>query len=867
MSILRQFNFLGQERIDVSHFRSLESSIAADVDVLAGRSLAASKPLVVRGFNIAMAGAIGALATTLQVVVADGIFFNINATESGTFFWVPSTRAPETLNSTNPNVTGSFTANQTNYIGVDLIRSADVTTSDLAKFLDAGTLLEISKNVPLGRTLNYRFVISTSAFSTQSNICPIAQVVTNASNIVTSVVDARNLMYRLGSGGDFPNRRNAFTFPGGRNEDTVSDFFAGGDKANQGFKDWADMVMTRIWEIGGGERWYGPTADRNVKMTQNPATVFASSGDNFEFVGGNLHWQGLRIDFDNSNNPGTFSNDIANQTTNNPGQTDLAVGQCIYVDIDRTQTLTGGSALVAVKGTLQTLGTPVIPGSRFIIAWRDSNGVFTRDNRFAVNTAFAPATTTSLGAVQLSYAAGTPATPTVAPLDANGSISNTATGGNSFGFSGTGFGTGPGIRGTGGATSGPGGLFTGGGPNGIGATFQGTGTGAGLTSTGGVTNALGGSFLGGGTTGTGLQATGATNTATNSTGGLGASIIAGANGPQPGGNAAGAIGAIALTTTGGTGNNGGSGSGGTGGIGGSGISSAGGAGGQAFTGAGAAGNGGASITGTGGAGGLGNTGSPGGTGGPGCSFTGGIGGSNSVNSGFPGGVGGLFQGGAGGGTSAGAGGHGIQSTGGTGTGAVHGAGGLFTGGGTTGVGIIGIGAGGSLVGQAGQGGLFIGGTNASGIQATGTGTGVGALIAGGGGIGSFTVPAITSQGYISLTGTNPASTQAFTNSATGKNIAKALLKISTNPVTILDGFNITSVSASVSNLTINFASNFANAHYMPTMMTSQLAISANVLSQTVGTLVLQFYNTSTGVAVDITTLASFNIFVTVHGAQ
>ncbi len=186
MSILRQFNFLGQERIDVSHFRSLESSIAADVDVLAGRSLAASKPLVVRGFNIAMAGAIGALATTLQVVVADGIFFNINATESGTFFWVPSTRAPETLNSTNPNVTGSFTANQTNYIGVDLIRSADVTTSDLAKFLDAGTLLEISKNVPLGRTLNYRFVISTSAFSTQSNICPIAQVVTNASNIVTT---------------------------------------------------------------------------------------------------------------------------------------------------------------------------------------------------------------------------------------------------------------------------------------------------------------------------------------------------------------------------------------------------------------------------------------------------------------------------------------------------------------------------------------------------------------------------------------------------------------------------------------------------------------------------------------------------------
>jgi len=757
MSILRQFNFLGQERLDVVHFRSIESSIAADADVLVGRALAVQKPLVVRGFNLAIAGAIGAPATNLQVVVADGIIFNLNATESGTFFWVPANRAPEILNSSNPNVTGSFTAAQTNYIGVDLIRSADTTTSDLVKFLDANTLLEISKNVPLGRTLNYRFVISTSAFSTQPNICPIAKVITNSSNIVTSIVDARNLMFRLGSGGDFPNRSNAFSFPGGRNEDTVTDFFAGGDKANQGFKDWADMMMTRLWEIGGGERWYGPTADRNVKMVENPATVFAD-GDNFEFIGGNLHWQGLSILFDNSNSIGTFSNDIADQTTNSPGLTDLAVGQCIYVDLDRTQTLTGGSALVAVKTNLQALGTPVTPGSRFIIAWRNSFGVFTRDNRFPVNTTFAPATTTSLGAVELTYAAGTPATPKVAPQDVNGSILNTATGGNGSGFLGTGIGTGSGLVGTGGSSSGNGVAGTGGGPNGNGTSGTGIGTGAGGVFSAGATGAgviavgFGGSLAN--IVGAGLVARGAPGLnadgivafggTTNSNGvtATGAGTGQGLHGTG-GSQTTSGIGGAGIIATGGAATSAGTGQGGKGAVLTAGTSSPP----ATATSSGNAGNIGAVIaasvgadagatSGTGGLGGIGTTvtGGNGGAG-PGNTATGGTGGVGATINGGTGGTGGV---GAGAAAFGGIGGIGLIVNGGNGgvaTGSTDGG----RGAGAAGIVVTGGGAGASGPGFPTGGTAIIatGGTfNGVGINATGVGSGTGIIAQGGSSLGT-----------------------------------------------------------------------------------------------------------------------------------
>jgi len=506
MSVLRQLNILGQMRIDVPHLRSIESSIAADFDVVAGRVQAGEKAVVIRGFALANFTS-GTAASSVQLSTADGIVYNMSASEAGTFLWVPADRAVETLNSaTNARVSGSFTAGQVNYVGLDFTRAADATTADLVQFLDPNTLLENAKNVPLGRTLDYRIVISTTPFSSSPNLVPIAKIKTDASNNVdsatSSVQDARNILWRLGSGGDFPNRYNSFSWAQNRVESVSgAGVFVGGDKSIQSEKDWMDAVMSRIWEIGGGENWYSTTADRNVRMVRAPSpSVFATTGDNFEWVAGlysstHLHWQGLKIAFDNSNTSSVYYNTINDQTGDDTtsaaltSKTALADGDCLYVDIDRT----ANSGLTAKKASLQLLSVPSIPGSRFVFAWRIGSNVYTRDAAWPVNVAQQPATTTVVGAVRLNNTAGTPATPTIPTLDANNAITLgvgsyliagantglTVTGGSASGI---------GIKGIGGAVSGFGG---------VGVYGQGgDGYGTGVYGRGGASGA-GGQFVGG----------------------------------------------------------------------------------------------------------------------------------------------------------------------------------------------------------------------------------------------------------------------------------------------------------------------------------------------------------------------------------
>lgn len=158
-----------------------------------------------------------------------------------------------------------------------------------------------------------------------------------------------------------------------------------------------------------------------------------------------------------------------------------------------------------------------------------------------------PATATSLGIVQLTYAAGVPGAPAVAPQDANGTINNTATAAAAPGLIGTGApGSGPGVKGfggssngsgvhgvgtgagfgvvgVGGSSNGPGVVGDGGATNGDGVQGNGTGSGNGVKGVGGATAGPG--VLGtGGTNGMGVSGTG------NGTG-AGGDFTGGASGP------------------------------------------------------------------------------------------------------------------------------------------------------------------------------------------------------------------------------------------------------------------------------------------------------------------------------------------------
>lgn len=459
MSVLRQANILGQQRLDVPHVRAIESSICADFDLLAGKVLAGERALVVRGFDIITTLAVGNAATDLQLNVANGIILHPTASEAGTIFSVPSTASVEVLSNTNVNVTGGFTANQVNYVGLDLRRSADTSTTDLVMFLDANTLLETPKSVPLARVLTYKIVISTNDFSSTPHLLPVAKVTTNSTNIVTVLEDARPMMNRLGSGGSVPDRQYKFPWALGRQETTSGAVFSGGDKALASLKDWQDAVMTRLWEVGGGQYWYSGTSDREVKLAFGQPTISAT-GDNFQWTLGTqtLQWQSLSVVFGNS--PVAY-----NPVTD--GSAVLQDNQCLYVDLDRTSTSTRTAQVQA----LTTLGQPTIPGSRVVIAWRRGNNIYVRDRGTEVGRSIAVATTTASGTVKLKYAAGTPSDPVALAQDANGSFQNIATANNVPGFKGTGSGTGAGVEGVGGGTNSPGLKGTG------------TGTGAGVEAT------------------------------------------------------------------------------------------------------------------------------------------------------------------------------------------------------------------------------------------------------------------------------------------------------------------------------------------------------------------------------------------------
>ena len=395
MATIRQQNFIAQQRLDVPHLRSIESAVARDFDILAGSVVAGNKALVVKGFSLVTAGAIGSPATALQMVVADGVLLHPLASESGTLYVVPSSTPNEVLSSANPVLIGGFSPSRVNYIGIDLRRLASASTSDLVAFLDPDSLQETSRVVPLARTLQHRIVISTTDFDSQTTVLPIAKVTVNGAGIVTDIEDARNMAYRLGRGGSVPDANAPYSFPGGRDEsiqEAAGDLFNGGDKAIDSLKSWMDAVMTRIWELGGGARWYGATVDRNILLVWDGAPF--PTGENFYWDGTNLTWTGLKFLFDNS--PGWF-NDIKNQTVSQAGLTNLSVGEALYVDIDRDSNRTGATALVPAKASLISLGSGNPPGSRQIIAWRTANGVFTRNWRYALGTAGSPATTATIG--------------------------------------------------------------------------------------------------------------------------------------------------------------------------------------------------------------------------------------------------------------------------------------------------------------------------------------------------------------------------------------------------------------------------------------------------------------------------------------
>jgi len=287
MSIRRRANLLGQQRVDTSHLKSIESAVSNDFDeLLSGLVIGENKSYVIRGFKVNMPGAIGSSANGLQLLVENSSFLHGASNESGTMYTIPSGTPSEVLSSTtNDRVEGAFTPNTDNYVGIEFVRDVDDSTVDQVYFWNPTTNVEITKTVPLAIILDYKIVISTSAFA--SNVLPISVVQTDASNNVISITDRRPLLCRLGTAGDAePNPFYSYPWAEGREEtfytstSSTSDPFYGGDKQIESLKDLFDAFMTEFKIIKGTPFWYSASSGGSItKLRQDLAnTAFTGKG-------------------------------------------------------------------------------------------------------------------------------------------------------------------------------------------------------------------------------------------------------------------------------------------------------------------------------------------------------------------------------------------------------------------------------------------------------------------------------------------------------------------------------------------------------------------------------------------------------------
>lgn len=361
MSVLRRYNALSQERVEVSDVLALESAVSNDFDELV-KSLTTNtaNSYVLRGFTISMSAAIGGAASSLNMVVDPGALLHTQASQSGTFYLVPAGTSPQQLNSaTNTIVDGAFSPNSINYVGVDYERFADSDTSAQSYFWDTSSTSETIKTVPKAIIMRFRIKISSSVPA--SNVLPIAKIVTDAGNNVVSITDARPLMFRLGTGGWNPNPFNTYTWTEGQNENPSTsssnslDPFSGGDKAIGSQKEFNDAVATLIQGINGGTYWYSQNTSGSLSSIREDLgnTLITGKGmiEHSATSAGQINWdQDIFIK--------VIGSSLAYKLTANPTSTDITLTEdkVAYITLIRNQVVapniifTNGSPIVSSVG-------------------------------------------------------------------------------------------------------------------------------------------------------------------------------------------------------------------------------------------------------------------------------------------------------------------------------------------------------------------------------------------------------------------------------------------------------------------------------------------------------------------------------------
>lgn len=264
MAVLGRVLLNSAERIDLPDLLSIDSYAAGDWRFFMQSLVGTTKPYILSGFDVINPGnAIGLPSCSFRV--ADSIVYYPGAA-AGPFFY----GLPEGESASEPLVPQLRTS-ATNYVYLTL--STFETSIDTRALWDpdrnGGDGGEFTQDINTESVIQAQLGISTGSFPV--NTVPLAIIVVGATAI-TSITDARDLMFRLGTGGIAPDPQATFAFPALPDADyarvetngTMTSLsnpnpFQGGDKNIKTLKQWMDAIMTKIKELGGTTYWYEDT--------------------------------------------------------------------------------------------------------------------------------------------------------------------------------------------------------------------------------------------------------------------------------------------------------------------------------------------------------------------------------------------------------------------------------------------------------------------------------------------------------------------------------------------------------------------------------------------------------------------------------
>jgi len=390
------------ERLDLPDLLSVDSYTAGDFKFLLKGLVGEDTPYILKGFDIIdPENAIGTQSCSIRV--ADSVVF-YPGSGAGSFY-----HGLEEGNTLSAPLVPELRKNAVNYIYLTF--STTNTSIDTRAFWDpdkdGGNGGEFTQDVNTESVLKVEVNVSVGSFP--QNTIPIAKVTVGAV-VISSIEDARTMLFRLGTGGINPNPFNTYawrslpatayqrtepptkTTAGGVNP------FQGADKNIYTLKEWMDVIMSKLREIGGTTYWYEDISTYSLISSFVDATSTA-----FKSKGKWLH---------DSSTPGllTWTEDVHIKTTSDlrtyivrSGSKTLTDEQVMYLPLTRNQPINttddvvdwvNGQACVNTIGGSVGLFSQLSKGD-YVKKINDSNDKFLRVEEFYDSINLSGSTTTS----------------------------------------------------------------------------------------------------------------------------------------------------------------------------------------------------------------------------------------------------------------------------------------------------------------------------------------------------------------------------------------------------------------------------------------------------------------------------------------